>query len=236
MPRDAAAVVLAAGRGRRLGRGNKALLELGGQPVLAWSLRALAACPSVAALVVVMAEEDEAAFRAAFGPLEALGVTATVPGGAERWESSRAGCRAAPAGLPLLLVHDAARPFVETGLAEAVLEAARAEGAALAAEPLADTLKEAFEGAPPRVRRTLPRAGLWRAQTPQAFARELLLAAFEGAAGGTPTDEASLVEALGHAPVLVPAPSTNLKITTPADLALAGALAAARRPGSRQET
>lgn len=232
MARDTAAVLLAAGSGRRAGGRNKALLPLAGEPLLAHSLRALAAAPSVVEVVLVLPPADHEALAAewAFRP-EENGATRVVSGGAERWLSSQAGCRAAAPELPLLLVHDAARPLVTPPLVEAVLAAARQHGAALAAVPLADTLKEADAGG--RVRRTLPREGLWRAQTPQAARRELLLAAFSAwpDAAPPPTDEAALLEAVGEHPVLVAGPPENFKVTVREDLLLAEAVLARRRGG-----
>ncbi|TAH34547.1 MAG: 2-C-methyl-D-erythritol 4-phosphate cytidylyltransferase [Planctomycetota bacterium] len=229
MPKDTAAVVLAAGSGRRLGGGNKALLLLGGEPLLAHSLRALAAAPSVAEITLVLPAADLRALQERYGvDVAALGATRVVDGGPERWLSSRNGCAAADALLPYLLVHDAARPLVQPELVEAVLAGARRAGAALAAEPLDDTLKLA--DADSRVLRTLPRSGLWRAQTPQAFRRELLLQGFAAWSERTPpTDECMLVEALGARPVLVPAPSSNCKVTRAADVELAEALLLQRR-------
>jgi len=230
MPGDTAAIVLAAGRGRRMGGRNKAGLPLGGRPLLAHSLATLKHSPSVAQVIVVLNPADREALRRQWErDLPALGADLVVAGGKERWNSSRAGCRAADPALPILLVHDAARPLVEETTVEAVIAAAREQGAALAAVPLADTLKR--EDASGNVAATPDRTGLWRAQTPQAFRKELLLKAFEAwpAEGPLPTDEAILVEAFGTAPRLVAAPASNLKVTTPEDLQVAEALLQARR-------
>lgn len=230
MTQDTAAVLLAAGSGRRLGGAPKALLPLAGRPLLAWSLEALRAAPSVREVVLVLRPGDEAEFRERW-PAEAAALAATriAAGGGERWESCRAGVAAADPALGLVLVHDAARPLLRTEEAERVAAAAREHGAALLAEPLADTLKEADERG--RARRTLPRARLWRALTPQAARREWLLEAqarWDAARDGLPTDESALLEAAGRAPALVPARAPNPKITWPQDLAAAEALLAAR--------
>jgi len=231
MARDTAAVVVAAGAGRRLAGSNKALLTLAGRPMLAWSLAALRAAPSIGQIVVVMSAADDARLRAESGrDARGHGADQIVPGGAERWESSRAGAQAADPALPLVLVHDAARPLLSADDVERVLSAARSHGAALLAEPLADTLKQA--DAQGRVQRTMERSGLWRAQTPQAARRADLLAAFaawNAAALGLPTDEAVMLETAGLAPVLVPASAPNFKVTLPHDLLLAEAILAARR-------
>lgn len=231
MPREMAAVVVAAGAGRRLGGSNKALMPLAGRPMLAWSLAALRAAPSVAQVVVVMNGPDEARLCAESGrDARGWGADLVVPGGGQRWESSRAGVAACASELPWVLVHDAARPLIVAEDVERVAAAAREHGAALLAEPLADTLKESDGSG--RVRRTLDRAGLWRAQTPQAGPRARLLAAFaawDEARDGPPTDEAMLLERNGLLPVLVPASGPNLKITLPHDLLLAETLLDARR-------
>ncbi len=229
MEPDTAVIVLAAGRGRRLGRGNKALLELGGEPLLARSLRAAREAAAVAEVVLVMMPEDVAALEQRWrcSPAQ-LGADRVVSGGEERWLSSRAGCQAADPGLPLLLVHDAARALVRAELFDAVAAAARERGAALAAAPVADTLKRA--GGDGAVAATVDRDGLWAAQTPQGGRRDWLLEAFARwqPGDGLPTDEAMLLEAAGHPPALVPAPTDNAKITTAADLALAEALLQSR--------
>lgn len=182
--------------------------------------------------MVVLPPAGDEALRQRFGTdVRRLGAARVVEGGAERWESSRNGCAAASPSWPYLLIHDAARPFLEPDLVEAVVAAARAHGAALAARPLADTLKRA-DGAGLCVE-TVPRDRLWRAQTPQAFRRELLVRAFAAwNRSDPPTDDAALVEALGVRPALVPAPAANFKITTPEDLALAEGLLRLRGEGA----
>lgn len=223
MNADTTAVLLAAGSGQRLGAGrNKALLPLAQEPLVLHPLRALLASPSVGSIVLVMPAEDAALLEAAAGcTLADLGISERVDGGSERWLSSRSGCEAAPAASDLLLVHDAARALLPVETVEAVLAAARLHGAALAAEPVTDTLKRGEDG---RAVATTDRRGLWRAQTPQAANRELLLGAFDAwSQSAPPTDEASLLEAAGTSPVLVEGPRTNIKITWPTDLELAEA-------------
>jgi len=230
MAQDTAAVVLAAGSGRRLGGIAKALLPLGDRPLLAWSLEALRASASIGQIVVVMKPEDEEELRERWKTdARALGADLVVAGGAERWLSSRAGVEAADPARSIVIVHDAARPFLRPAEIERLIEAVRSHGAALLAEALTDTLKEA--DAQVRVARTVPRAGLWRAQTPQGARRESLLEAFaawNAERDGLPTDESMLLERAGRAPALVEARAPNPKITYPQDLAAAAALLAAR--------
>jgi len=227
MVADTTAVLLAAGSGERLGKGNKALLPLGGLPLVSHALQALKESQSVNELILVMNPEDQDAFAAQWSSsLASLEVDHIVPGGDHRWLSSHLGCLASNQENSLLLVHDAARALVTPKTIDAVCAAARRMGCAIAAEPLADTLKKA---SPQRtVAATIPRDELWCAQTPQAAQRDLLLQAFAHWATDhkdtLPTDEAMLLEATGHQPALVPSPSTNFKITTTEDLRLAEAL------------
>ena len=149
-----------------------------------------------------------------------------VPGGQRRRDSVRAGLAALRQEYGIVLVHDGARPFVERAVIDAVI--AHARRGAVAAVLLTDTLKQASSQDATRIERTIPRAGLWRAQTPQGFPRPVLERAH---AAGEPeaTDDAAMVEALGVPVRLVPDSSRNLKITTQDDLVLAELLAGAER-------
>src|SRR2546428_8530890 len=131
--------------------------------------------------------------------------------------SVRLALEAAPHGVPIALVHDAVRPFVTRSLVDAVLAAARADGAAICALPVAETVKRVRDGL---VEATVERAGLWAVQTPQAFRTEILREAHDKARrdGVAGTDDAMLVERLGHGVRVVPRLPGNLKITTPDDL------------------
>ncbi|MFK5956299.1 MAG: 2-C-methyl-D-erythritol 4-phosphate cytidylyltransferase [Planctomycetota bacterium] len=226
MTADTAAVLVAAGRGRRMGGINKALLRLGERPLLDYSLRTLLASPSIGRIVLVMNAMDLQRFTDEWHctPSE-MGVDEIVAGGSERWLSSQNGCIAAGKDFPYLLVHDAARPLLQASDLESVLQAARKTGAALAAEPLADTLKQSCTDT--RVQTTVPREGLWRAQTPQVAKTEWMLQAFADwnpAVDGLPTDESMMLEKIGHPVELVPCQGPNFKITLPRDLLLAEAL------------
>jgi 2-C-methyl-D-erythritol 4-phosphate cytidylyltransferase len=152
-----------------------------------------------------------------------------IPGGSHRGDSVRAGLAALRADCRTVLVHDAARPFVDRTVIDAVIGLARAGEGAVPAVPLSDTLKEATVGDSTLIRRTRPRARLWRAQTPQGFPRAVLEKAHARAARGghRATDDAALVEAIGVSVRLVPDSCRNLKVTTPEDLALAELLAGA---------
>lgn len=219
-----AALVLAAGRGERLGTSQpKAFLPLAGRPVLAWALEALADCPNVDALVPVLAADCLArAAELSLGPVCREKLRPAVAGGAERQDSMSAGLAALPDEVELVAVHDAARPLLRPGAAERVIAAAERHGAALLAVPVRDTIKRVRGG---RVVETPARAECWAAQTPQVFRVELLgealaKAAAEGFAG---TDDAQLVERLGVPVHVVEGDRNNLKITWPEDLAAAEA-------------
>ena len=226
------AVVPAAGSGRRFGgEVPKQYLQAAGKPLLRHALEALLAHPGIDGAVVALAEGD--ARWPGWTTLHGKPVLA-CRGGAERADSvlaALAALAADVAGNALVLVHDAARPNLQAADIGALLEAAAAhpDGAILAA-PVRDTLKRADAGG--RILATEPRQALWRALTPQAFRRDLLLRALQAArdAGLVATDEAMAVERLGCRPRLVEGREDNLKVTTPADLALADFLLSRRSP------
>jgi 2-C-methyl-D-erythritol 4-phosphate cytidylyltransferase len=219
----AVALVVAAGRGERLGSpGPKAFVLCGGRPMIEWSIDALRAVPSIEHIVVALPE----------GVPPPAG-TSGVAGGAERSHSVRAALQSTRSGDPVL-VHDAARPLLTPEIVRACLEGlSRAEppaDAAIAAARVADTIKEGRADDPLTVRRTLDRRRLWAIQTPQVFRRDALARALAQPEHvlGAATDDASLVEAMGGTVRLVECPRENLKITTPDDLRVAEALLAAR--------
>ena len=186
------------------------------------SLRPFALHPEVLHIVVALPPGDAAAPPAWLGAGgEHLSI---VPGGDTRTASVAAGLDALPPGCRTVLVHDGARPFVTRDTIDAVLAEARQGHGAVAAIPLGDTLKEAAAGGDGRdVNRTVPRDRLWRAQTPQGFPRDVLAAAHARAAAErcTATDDAVLVERMGHRVRLVPDSPGNFKVTTADDFALA---------------
>lgn len=217
----ALALILAAGRGERLGASRpKALVELAGKPLLYWSVQALRQVAAIEQIVVALPRGVQA-------PEGTLG----VEGGAVRSESVRLALAAADeAAQDLVLVHDAARPLLSAGLIESTLAAALGEGvdAAIAAAPVTDTVKRA--GADRVVSETLERSSLWAVQTPQVFHRGALARALDVPHDvlARATDDAWLIERMGGTVVVVPAPRENLKVTTPLDLALAELLLAQR--------
>jgi 2-C-methyl-D-erythritol 4-phosphate cytidylyltransferase len=192
------------------------------------ALRPFVAHPEIAQVVLVVPAEDVPQPPAFLAPLAGDMLT-IVAGGAERHESVRAGLQALRPECTVVLVHDAARPLVEREIIDTVIRHARAGESAIAAVPVSDTLKEASAAAPERIARTVPRDGLWRAQTPQAFPRAVLERAHASASTrgqeAAATDDAALVEALGEPVALVRDSARNIKVTTTDDFALAELLA-----------
>ncbi len=219
-PVEAWAVVVAGGSGNRFG-GPKQFADLGGRPLVSWSL---ATARQVCAGVVLVVPADEASHpgRAALR----WDADRVVPGGATRSQSVRAGLAAVPASAQLVAVHDAARPLARPALWKAVLDAvaAGADGA-IPAAAVTDTVKEVGPGG--RLV-TLDRSRLVVVQTPQAFQAEVLRRAHQ--AGADAPDDAALVEAAGGRVVLVDGPADNLKVTSPLDLVVVAALAAGAVP------
>jgi 2-C-methyl-D-erythritol 4-phosphate cytidylyltransferase len=221
--RPTLALVVAAGRGERLGYGGpKALVQLAGRPMLEWSVAALRQVPCVDEIVVALpAERLDAAPD---------GVVA-VAGGATRSESVRAALSAAASDADVVLVHDAARPLATPELfARAVDELARADAdAVVAAVAVGDTIKQ-VSGAGRSVERTLDRSLLWAAQTPQVFRRRALDMALRAPVElvTAATDDAWLVERMGGSVVVLPAHAENFKVTTALDLRLAELLLSER--------
>ena len=209
-----AALLMAAGRGERFGAPEpKQYARLLGRPVLRIAAEALLAGGHVRLLQPVCAAGEEG--RVA-GMLEGLPHLPPVTGGATRQDSVRAGLAALAAHAPeVVLVHDAARPVIPAGTIEALLSALETSPGAIPAQPVSDTLKR---GAESRIGETVPRAGLFRAQTPQAFRFAPLHAAHQ-AATAEATDDAQLLEWQGAAVALVPGHESNVKITFPEDLA-----------------
>lgn len=205
-----AAILVAAGTGSRFGAElPKQFLMLAGKPVIRHAAEALA---SEVSLLQPVGDADMIN-----GLLEGVpGCLPSVPGGATRQDSVRAGLEALVAHAPdVVLVHDAARPVIPGGTIPALLAALAESPGAIPGAPVADTLKRVERGV---ILETVPRAGLFRAQTPQAFRFEELLAAHRSGATGA-TDDASLLEAIGLAVEVIPGSDDNIKLTYPEDLA-----------------
>jgi 2-C-methyl-D-erythritol 4-phosphate cytidylyltransferase len=222
----AVALIVAAGRGERLGSGRpKALVPLCGVPMLEWSVASLREVPAVSRIIVALPA----------GELDAAPAgTTAVPGGDQRSHSVRNALAACEDGDPVI-VHDAARPLATPALfTQALLELERHPDASavIAAAPVSDTIKEVGDDGA-TVTRTLERARLWAVQTPQVFRRAALEAALSGADDdqlAAATDDAWLVERAGGVVRILGSDPGNMKITTPEDLRVAELLLAERQP------
>lgn len=208
------ALIVAAGSGQRFGAEQpKQYLDLAGQPVLRRTVEAFRRHPKVSAVRVVINPAFRDLYDAAVAGLD---LPEPVAGGASRQDSVRNGLEALADSAPgLVLIHDAARPLIDSDTINAVIAALDTHPAALAAVPVADTLKRGDDGL---VAGTVDRSGLWRAQTPQGFRFPEILAAHRSAAGLELTDDAAVAERAGLPVALVPAREENFKVTTPDDL------------------
>jgi 2-C-methyl-D-erythritol 4-phosphate cytidylyltransferase len=219
------AVIPAGGVGRRFGaRTPKQFLRLGRLPILAATVRHFARHPAVRAVVVAAPESWVARARRILGRVAQEASLTVVAGGRTRQDSVWLALQAAPEDAEIVVVHDAVRPLITRRLIDAVVRAAAAEGAAICALPITETVKRVRAE---RVEVTLDRSELWAVQTPQAFRADLLREAHEKARrdGVVGTDDAMLVERLGHPVRVVRGLVENVKITTPADLRRARSLA-----------
>jgi 2-C-methyl-D-erythritol 4-phosphate cytidylyltransferase len=220
---DVGVLLPAGGRGERAGRGlPKQFRPIAGVPMLLRAIRPFAAHPRVRAIVVALPADAAEQPPTWLAPLVGDHLR-VVPGGTTRAASVRAALSALDPQCAIVLVHDAARPFVATGEIDAVIAAAEQGSGAVAAIPVSDTLKRSADGR--RITATEPRHGLWRALTPQGFPRTLLENAYRTADDLEATDDAALVEAAGGTVVLVPGRTTNIKVTTADDFAVAEAMA-----------
>ena len=195
MTRFAGCVIVAAGKGERFGDAIKVLTPVGGRPCLAWVLDAMQAAETVRDVVIVYGQHSEAPIRALLTAGDWPKVVSLVAGGEQRQHSMANGVRAVADDLDVVLVHDAARPLIRPELVDQCAEQARETGAAILATPVSDTVKRVERGV---ILKTIDRSGLWAAQTPQGFRREILLELCDSALshGIEFTDEASLGEAL----------------------------------------
>lgn len=213
-----AAVIPAGGVGTRFGgRTPKQFLRFGATPILAATVRHFAAHPAVRAVVVAAPGPHVARTRRILAPFARQVPLTVVAGGRTRQDSVWLALQATPEDAEIVVVHDAVRPLITRRLIDAVVAAAAEAGAAICALPIAETVKRVRGEL---VEATLDRSELWAVQTPQAFRADLLREAHEKARrdGVVGTDEAMLVERLGHPVRVVRGLVENVKITTPEDL------------------
>ena len=219
------ALVVAAGQGSRFGGPlPKQYLPLGGSTILRHAVAALHGHGRIANVLVAIRPEDRALFDTS---VAGLTVMAPIAGGPRRQDSVRLGLEALAAYCPhRVLIHDGARPFPDRQLVDRVIDGLDGAVASIPCLPLRDTIKRGEGGT---IRQTIDRSALWRAQTPQGFRFDAILAAHRAAIGRELTDDAAVAEAAGLAPLIVDGSEDNLKVTTAEDLAAAERLLAARQ-------
>lgn len=215
-PALCSAVIVAAGSSSRMGL-DKVMAEVGGMPVIVRCIEAFQQSPSVAEVVVVTREDLVPEVARLCQEFQLTKVSKVIRGGASRTQSARMGTLEADQNVPIIAIHDGARPFVSTQVIEAAIVQAALSGAAAPAVPVKDTIKTAKEGI---VEETLDRAQLYAVQTPQVFDASLIRAALQKALddGVELTDDCAAVERLGMKVVLTAGDERNIKLTTPMDL------------------
>lgn len=234
-PLRTVALIPAAGLGLRMGGSvRKQFRLLGGLPLLVHSLRVFQSSPVIDAVVLAVPEADRHYCRTEI--VEAHGFTKVrhvVAGGKERQDSVRQALAVVDERVHLVVIHDAVRPFVTETMVKQVVEAATADGAAIIALPMRDTVKQV--GGDYFIERTVDRKPLWLAQTPQAFRRDWLDEAHRKAQaeGLAATDDAFLLEWMGHPVRVVEGSGENIKVTRPEDFVIGEAILAARQSGDR---
>ena len=211
------AVIVAAGSSQRMGGVDKVFAPLAGKPLLARLIDTFHRCRAIDQIVIVLSKQNLERGRKLVARQEWPKVTEVCLGGRLRQDSVASGLGRL-SHCHWVVIHDGARPLVTVDLIERGLEAARETGAAVAAVLASDTIKLA--GDDRIIQQTLPRSNLWAVQTPQVFRFDIIAEAYRQAKGEV-TDDASLVEQLGYKVKLYPGSYDNIKITTPADLALA---------------
>ncbi|MFJ7729963.1 2-C-methyl-D-erythritol 4-phosphate cytidylyltransferase [Neobacillus sp. NPDC097160] len=216
-------ILPAAGQGKRMGAGrNKLLLELNGIPVLIHTLKVFEEDEACSGIILAIHPQDESEFNALLKKYRVTKVMNLVPGGEERQHSIYNALKTVNTN-GIILVHDAARPFIQKGHIHRLTEKAEVTGAAIIGVPAKDTMKKVQNGV---VMATVERSSLWAVQTPQAFRISLLREAYEKAERDQflGTDDSSLVERLNHPVAIVEGDYDNIKLTTPEDLYFAEAI------------
>ncbi len=219
------AIIVAAGRGTRAGAGGpKQYRDLAGRAVIAWTAEAFLNHPQINAVRVIIHRDDRGEYDAAIGDLaKNKKLLEPVFGGAERQDSVRLGVESVEENAPKhVLIHDAARPFIDERTISRVIDALAEHDGAIAALPVHDTIKRANSGK--QIETTVPRDALWRAQTPQGFRFDKILAAHRAASGQQLTDDAAVAEAAGLSVALVTGSPDNMKLTQAEDFGMAETL------------
>jgi 2-C-methyl-D-erythritol 4-phosphate cytidylyltransferase len=218
----ASAIIVAAGKGTRMGLGvNKVLIPIENRPILSMTLEVFSKSTRVDEIILVISPEDEPAITPLITEYNKVRL---AHGGATRQESVRNGLHALSGQADIVLIHDAARPFVDEAMIERGIEAALVYGAACAGMPVKDTIKRVDSKG--LIVETPERSSLWSAQTPQVFKKAIIIKAHEWALDQhiNGTDDAMLVEAMGMKVFMFEGSYRNIKITSSEDMRMAGAL------------
>ncbi|MCM3125723.1 MULTISPECIES: 2-C-methyl-D-erythritol 4-phosphate cytidylyltransferase [unclassified Mesobacillus] len=217
-------IIPAAGQGKRMGAGkNKLLLTLEATPILIHTLKVFEADPECSGIILAIHPDDEQEFKSLLNEYGIHKVSSLVTGGQERQDSVYNGLMAVSSRDGIVLVHDAARPFIKIETIHKLVDVASKDGGAIVAVPVKDTIKKAANN---QVSETVERSSLWSVQTPQAFRVSVLLEAHNKAAREQfiGTDESSLVERIPHPVSIIEGDYDNIKLTTPEDLYFAEAI------------
>jgi len=222
------AIIVAAGRGVRLQSAvSKPLVRLGAKPMLWYSLQTLSNCPSIEGIIVVANRSNRQSIKRMLLSARLSKAAGIVDGGERRQDSVMNGLNALPGQCDYVLIHDAARPLLDSASLGRLIKTVRKTGAAILGVPVKSTVKEA-QGASgagaSRVGQTLKRDRLWEIQTPQAFKKSIILKACNSFGMIKVTDDSALVEKLGVPVSLVMGSYENIKVTTPEDVCVASAL------------
>jgi 2-C-methyl-D-erythritol 4-phosphate cytidylyltransferase len=219
------AIIVAAGSGLRLGaKIPKAFVKINGKPMLEYSIEAYQNCKHTNEIVLVMPPSYQFNGLKYFDRFSKL--SAIVSGGKERLDSVRSGLNAVSPQADVVLIHDAARPLITPEQITSVIVAVKKHGAAILASPATDTIKKAQKG---WIKGTVDRSGLWKAQTPQGFRKDILERSHFDQRAISATDDSQLVELIKVKVFVVPGDDENIKITTPIDLEIASCLLKKRR-------
>jgi len=220
------AIIVAAGSGVRLGaKIPKAFVRINGKPMLEYSLQACQDCQKVNEIILVKPPSYQFNGLKYFDRFPKLAVI--VSGGKERLDSVRAGLNSVSSKADMVLIHDAARPLIRPEQITSVIAAVKKHGAAILATPVTDTIKSADKA---WIKGTVDRSGLWKAQTPQGFKKEILEQSHFNQKAGSVTDDSRLVEMIKGKVFIVPGDDSNIKITTHIDLEIASCLLRKKRP------
>lgn len=217
------AIVVAAGRGKRLkSKISKALIRLNNKPLFIYSLEKFNSISLIGEIIVVGQKKDLTAIKSAIKKYRLNKVKSVIVGGNERYNSVRNGIKELNVNSRLVLIHDAARPFITDDVIVSVINAAKKYGAAIVGVPIKPTIKKATKEN--FVKNTIPREDIWEIQTPQVFRKDIILKAYNKLCDKCITDDSMLVERLGVRVKVVNGLYSNIKITSPEDLIIARAI------------